>query len=500
MPLAEFGASRQDKPCWRGLIVLKSTVDPPPPPRDSILRQIGGVVSEIYTGFIVVRLAPLGGQEADVEIANLRSLASERRLGKLSELLEPYADADCGRLISADPRQILELDDRAAEMGPRPGHSLASYWRIDARSNADPDALVQRLNELDSIDFAYRELRGADPGTPAASLGQSFKNRQFHLEPGPVGVDGQFALDRADGAGASVRFVDVEQGWMFDHENLPDIVRLPGVNIAVRPDGSRGSSRIHGTAVLGLVAGKNNGIGTVGIARKPLSVSVSSHFRSDLGTGDHVANAIFDVLRFMQKGDVLLVEWQDALLRPADASPAIGHVIKRACDVGIIVLESAGNGDATIDAIPFLNRNDTAQFKDSGAIVVGACASALNSARTGHDRWFASNSGSRVDCHAFGENVVTAGPPGAPGGLLGSASVATRQYRQDFMGTSAAAAIVAGVAVALQGMHKSVKGRPLTPAEMRTVLSTHGTPQGTGTAGKIGVMPDLKKAAAALQL
>jgi hypothetical protein len=69
-------------------------------------------------------------------------------------------------------------------------------------------------------------------------------------------------------------------------------------------------------------------------------------------------------------------------------------------------------------------------------------------------------------------------------------------YTNRFGGTSGAAAIVAGAAVVIQGLHKYFKGRPLTPAEMRHVLRATGTPQlPAGATQKIGVMPDIRKAA-----
>jgi hypothetical protein len=99
-----------------------------------------------------------------------------------------------------------------------------------------------------------------------------------------------------------------------------------------------------------------------------------------------------------------------------------------------------------------------------------------------------------VDCHAFGENVVTAGD----GSLAGTTP--NNRYTNTFGGTSAAAAIVAGAVVVIQGMHRGVRGVPLTATEMRQVLRTSGTPQGFGVPGLVGRMPDLKKAAIALSL
>ena len=82
---------------------------------------------------------------------------------------------------------------------------------------------------------------------------------------------------------------------------------------------------------------------------------------------------------------------------------------------GIIVIEAAGNGNASLDTwvdaggLQRLDRAD-ADFRDSGAIMVGSCASALP-----HNRYVGcgvgcgSNYGSRIDCFAWGENITTAG-------------------------------------------------------------------------------------------
>ena len=275
---------------------------------------------------------------------------------------------------------------------------------------------------------------------------------------------------------------------------------LPGVGRDVNP-----ASVNHGTAVMGIAVGVDNEVGIVGVAPTPAWVGVASHFRASDGTNGHVADAIAAVLASgaLAEGDVLLIEFQDGLNRPIETDPFVWIAIELATALGTIVIEAGGNGRVDLDTVPELNRLNPA-FRESRAVIVGAGMSNLDATGAAHDRWVhpfipgaGSNFGSRVDCYAFGDNVVTAGPGATPAGTLGGAQP-KNQYRSDFGGTSAAAAIVAGAAVVLQGMHKDVRGVPLGPREMRDALRTNGTPQGLAVPGHIGVMPDLKKAAMAL--
>jgi hypothetical protein len=206
----------------------------------------------------------------------------------------------------------------------------------------------------------------------------------------------------------------------------------------------------------------------------------------------HVVPAIENVLPHLNAGDVLLIEWQTNGLLPAETDFLVWEKICQATSLGIVVIEAAGNGFKDLDTVPM--------FSDSGAILVGACVSALDATGQAHDRLPLSNFGARVDCHAFGQNIVTTGPGNPPLGVLDPGTGPNNEYRKDFGATSGAAAVVAGAAVVLQGMHKGVKGGPLTSIQLRNVFRTTGTNQGTGVAGNIGRMPDLKAAAASLGL
>lgn len=458
-----------------------------------------------YTGFIILGLLPKRFDARRTTSDDLRAVAKDAGAGDLFRVLDDFPDCPAERVISSVPAErIWELEQKAAERGFPRGRSLTSYWRMDVRKTGKRQELMDRLSRADAVDRSYFELSGSDPLANAAD--DVFAIQQLHLNAAPVGIDARWAWTQPHGSGASVGFVDLEQGWIFAHEDLPPIAALPGVRQDVNPNSP--SSPRHGTAVMGIAVGVDNAVGIIGVAPTPAWASVASHYRALDQTEGHVADALASVLASgaLAPGDVLLIEYQDGFNRPIETDPAVWTAIELATALGYIVIEAAGNGTVDLDTVPELNRLNPLTFKDSRAVIVGAGMSGLDATGAAHDRWthpFApgvgSNVGSRVDCYAFGENVVTAGEGASPAGTLGG-TVATNFYRSDFGGTSAAAAIVAGAALVLQGMNKNVKGVPLTPEEMRDVLSTHGTPQGLAKPGHIGVMPDLKKAAEALKI
>jgi subtilisin family serine protease len=456
---------------------------------------------ELHSGFITIRLAaapflPLVRQRRD-----LRAVAREAGAMELVRVLDDYPGCAAEPVItSVEPGRILELEAAALKRGSPISASLTLYWRLDARSIDDSETLLKRLTQAAGVEFTDHEPVRNDPAVNPAN--DPFSALQLYVNPAPAGIDARWAWSQPGGAGQSVAFVDLEQGWVSAHEDLPARFALPGVRTDVNP-----GHEPHGTAVLGIVAGADNAKGIIGIAPKARQISVASHFRTSDGTEGLVADAIISVVAsgHVVEGDVLLLEVLAGNL-PIEVDEPVFMAIQIAIGLGLVVVEAAGNFGVDLDTYPALNRQAPATFQDSGAIVVGACMSALDATGARHDRWVftppvaSSNYGSRVDCHAFGQNVVTTGPARNAGDALGSGTLPTNQYRSDFGGTSAAAAIVAGAAVVLQGMHQASMGTSLSSTQMRQALSTHGTPQGTAIPGHIGMMPDLKKAARGLSL
>ena len=324
---------------------------------------------------------------------------------------------------------IQELEKRAQTTRFRPLHSLTSYWRLDLRPYPDRvEEVLETLNRLREVDVAYRELSVFDSQTERTGAG--YHEDQGYLDEAPVGIGARWAWEQIS-AGAStapagesaeaakVRILDLEQGWIQDHEafggeRLPD--PLYGDNRAIPGAEALGQ---HGTAVLGQLAASAKLLG----AHQGAAFWLASHYKGEGGnppypfprTNGHVAAAIVNALATtrenpepLSRGDVLLLEVQRGRF-PTEIDPADLDAIRLASALGVIVVEAAGNGNYHLDRVRdpadgrTFRRGDS-RFVDSGAIFVGASMSALP-----HDRAPFSNFGSRVDCYAWGEGVTTAG-------------------------------------------------------------------------------------------
>lgn len=418
---------------------------------------------------------------------NLMDLSKKVPLPGLASVLNAFDLGTSRRVVkSISPKELLKLEARAAQTDLPPLHSLTSYWRIDVREQPERvQAILERLNALREVDLAYRELATSDP-SPVNDGDDIYAAGQTYLDAAPTGIDARWAWTQANSEGAGVAVVDLEQGWFPNHEDL--VAKTPTLIYGDNRDGVSGYKGDHGTAVLGEMIAEDNTRGVVGIAPAVTSVRMVSHYELASDTALHVADAIVAAAPVMAAGDLLLLEVQRNF-QPTETDDADFDAIRLAVALGIIVVEAAGNGGMDLDTLTdsagdlFLNRGN-ADFRDSGAIMVGAAQSPVP-----HNRWAFSNFGSRIDCYGWGENVTSCGYGDLDGGAGDDST-----YTDTFQGTSSASPIVTGAALVLQGRYAATTGTRLSPAQMRSLLSdpVTGTPQGPGVAGNIGVMPDLR--------
>lgn len=352
------------------------------------------------------------------------------------------------------------------------------YLVVDVPAGTAPADVATEIRQAPTVETAYPE--GGPTPPPVSPADDPRSGNQGYLNPAPEGVDARFAWDQGPVDGSGVGFVDLEQGWTLNHEELQaaNIGIISGENFAYHG---------HGTAVLGEVCGVDNSLGGIGLAPE-VTTRVVSQWRTTEKYS--TADAILAAAAVMHPGDVLLLEAQTeyptaANFVPVEVEDLVFDAIRVAVARGIVVIEAAGNGFLDLDEFvdvngrQILNRNSP-DFRDSHAIMVGAA-----SANVPHGRLDFSNFGSRIDCFAWGEAIDTSGD--------GQTGQGVDTYTADFGGTSGASPIVTGCALLLQSLRLRNALPPYTPEEMRALLSDPSINTASNTADdRIGVMPNLR--------
>jgi subtilase family protein/LGFP repeat-containing protein len=363
---------------------------------------------------------------------------------------------------------------------------FGNYLVADCPDVVDPQVAADALQTLGIVLFAYPMPVPSDPAVVGTTnplfVGQGY----LGAAPTGVGVQAMWARG-ADGSNS--RFVDLEQGWLLTHDDLPPgIPLLAGINSH--------SSFPHGCAVLGEIVGVDNSAGIVGMAPAALPRVISYFERAKTPQPRiraMVANRIAFATQSLRRGDVLLLEVQiegqvagTKTVVPVETDVACRDAIRLATRLGVIVVEAAGNGTADLDQFVrdgrTVLRRGTVDFEDSGAIMVGGCTSAVP-----HTRFSSSNFGSRIDCCAWAENILTTGNPATPDAKNGFWS------GPFFGGTSGASPIIVGLILLIQDLQLLLTPKPgqlgrLGPGSIRAILANPAN--GTPTQGTVGSMPD----------
>lgn len=275
-----------------------------------------------------------------------------------------------------------------------------------------------------------------------------------------AGIRAESAWDVANGAGAVIAVVD---NGVTSHSDLNANV-LPGYDFTANNRGGNGTNpgvttencsvQWHGTHVAGIAAAlTNNGGGIAGVA--PAAKVVPVRVMNACGIG--FTSDITDGIVWAAGGRVAGVPGNaypaTVINMSLGGSGACGTTFQNAIDYatsrGAVVVAAAGNNSSSAtDFSPANCRN---------VISVGA------NNRLGL-RYVVSNSGPAVDLAAPGDSIWSTydsgkAAPGTEGYGYGS-------------GTSMAAPMVSGVAALVQ----SVAPAPLTPAEIRTLLTQNAQP------------------------
>lgn len=486
-------------------------------------------------------------------IDNLENYIVEKELAPWKELESNFPGISIQRVyISLSPKEIQEMEDRAFDestpISERP--HLLKYYQIFSPPETDRDGLARAIRKWNIVEFSYVPLPIASmPDPPSHAAGS--QSAQLHLDPavGSIGAEVAWETPSADGRG--MRFIDLERGWLLNHQNFlsspaTSVFSLvdppPSATQATSEVSTTPDSISHGTSVLGTVTAPDfggTGLQTIGIAFKASGQAISIK-RIPAGGGtaqENIHDAITKASSVLSEGDVILIEAQAVdsarKLWPVEVNKLEYEEIRIVTkpNNNRVVIEAAGNGTDITPSPPngtqgnsldllisnafpggplhILDRSKQTEFKDSGAIMVGSATSGnphFRMTRTNENS--ESNFGTRVDCYAWGQNIFTTGGPN------------TTSYDLHFGSTSGASAIIAGAALIIQGLAKAYQkgdnptptNRTYLPETLRKILGSfdpvtqrpwqraapdddppYGTKSNNPANDLIGVMPDLIK-------
>jgi hypothetical protein len=369
--------------------------------------------------------------------------------------------------------------DRAARAGTGPVPDLASWYLVDAPDSARADALAADLRAAPEVEEAYVAPAPQEPpgradarAAFAALVSPSFSALQGYFAWTVEGTGAEILRTLPGGDGRGIQVVDLEYAWYHAHEDL-------GMSAATHhwwgnPYLAFGDD--HGTAVLGVLGGLDNGFGVTG-GVPAATIRTVSPFPSQFYDP---AAAIVAAAARLRRGDVLLLEQQAAgptggtAYVPLEWIPSVYDAVRAATSAGIVVVEAAGNGAVDLDGPALGGRFDPA-VRHSGALIVGAGSAARTRL------WFSSY-GARLDVQGWGQGVATTGY----GGLYGTSK--GNWYTGTFGGTSSASAIVAATVAGLQGYVQAVTGGRSTPRPWRRCSARPGVRR-PGTLGSGSARP-----------
>ena len=385
----------------------------------------------------------------------------------------------------ASPVELAKLVAEAQKLSPDyvPA-AFEQFVSINCPEDLDPAPLADALLAFpDIVEIAY--VAPVPEDATVIGTGNPKFAAQRHLT--AMNVPAAWRRN-ADGSGTN--YIDIELGWLPDHEDLPLLTLLGGQNLL--------SSFGHGTAVRGVIQAIDNLTGVVGIAPETNGRFIGFFSRTRRGTRQELAfeSAISLAITKLAQGDVLLLESETIIdfngARtgvPAELTIGTYNIIALATGRGIIVVEAAGNSALDMDLFrddagqAVLSRSGPGARADSNAIVVGGCL-------PNNTRWIdpahpttGSNFGSRVDCCGWAEQVATCGqfnPPFRRDAYLAGPAPTF------FSGTSSAAAIIAGICLLVEQLSPT----RLRSDQCRAILANPAN--GTAIPG-VGPLPDMAR-------
>jgi hypothetical protein len=444
---------------------------PPPPAEDFIIEvELAPGVEDIAFLSGLTPLESTGGGAPDepefTKIARTYGLIEARPVFTREQVERDEARISALRNESRAPENRGGPESAGAQLNERDQlPPLSRFVRLRFPPSASPRAILTQLNALPQVRRAAVVPRTAPPAIPSdPMIGSSGSS----LSPDAKGIERQWYLHRTRvkqawqiTRGAGVVIADVDWGFMTTHRDLTGAIERTYNAVDGSNDVTHGPERPHGTAVLGLAGARADGFGLAGYAPDTALWAIQGDSAVGAAQFDEPwCEAIDYVIRTSAEArrKVIIVEVQTEYGGNYEQVPSFHRAILAAIAADCVVCVAAGNGPRRADQDDY-----GIPFEPTGSILVGATDFELNLRS-----WF-SNHGPTVDVSAPGdaEHDVTCGE-------FDNGVVVNNAYRNQFGGTSGAAAKVAGAAALMLAANPK-----LSHSEVREILKTTGSPLDT---------------------
>ena len=374
------------------------------------------------------------------------------------------------KIVSFGGCEALKLLQSAKKMTDSLMYRAAciKYLHVTLRDDISLDSFIDEIMKdlaeqsgVQSISFHGKLNKDISMNEIAPEENPQFYNQQY-LFLSPLGVDNMYGWTISGGSGENVNVFISDFGL---NENSEIVIE----NISGRDDKDN-----HGTAVAGVIGAQNNQKLTIGSAYK------SKLYYTGFADLDKV-------IAYAKAGDVVNIS--GSYMLNGIEYPFISYkenmtMVATLAEMGVTCCYSSGNSAHDLDNITdsngkhFLDKN-SADYEASDAICVGGYNGDITLSRN-----YAI--GSLVDVFAQATNVPV---------LWGDGY----SYQS---GTSFSTPIISGLIAQIQSILLEQGRSPLTPAEVKKLISSNknGVSSITSNKNDKAVMPDLKKALSSLSI
>jgi subtilisin family serine protease len=359
---------------------------------------------------------------------------------------------------------------------PNLGNFVVLHFPVDK----DTESIAQELAQLSEVERAVAVPIAIPPDTP---LNEPLVGNTDQVVLDPVSnLENQWYIFRCQAnqawntaSGKDVVIADIDWGYRTSHQDLASRLDLNhaynaydgGTNV------STGNSIYHGTGVMGIAGGADNNVGMAGFAFGATLWPVQANSGPGTGLGGNSWARAIEWVRTSDSGGkrkVIILEVQTGSYGNYEMVPSVNAAIRTAIAHNVVVCVAAGNGnrDAGID-------DSGNPIPETGSVLVGATE-------------YHTTQNRRAGFSNFGSQIVVCAPGDGSHDLTCNSS-SDSAYRNGFGGTSGATPKVAGTVALMLEVDPD-----LTPADIRTLLNTTGTPVVTDAGKPVGTFLNTKAA------